>query len=262
MKWLLSTLLLMSVVSTVGCTHFPIQESQTEEKIQIVAHRGYSGIAPENTAAAFIAAGVHHADAIEYDIQISRDGVPVIIHDYTVDRTTNGKGKVKEKTFTELEQLHAGKGQKIPTLQDVLSIAKRYNLYMYPEIKGYVQEDDIDKMVQQVIDAGFEKKATMVSFHPNDLKRVRQLSKTLKIGYLVSSKAQFQASLQEAKEQGNAIISSNYKVILANPELVKQARNADVGVAVWTVDSPEIVSQLQKLGIHKVLTNQLINITL
>jgi glycerophosphoryl diester phosphodiesterase len=259
MKGLLVSMLLLSAVSMAGCSHFPIQEAQADEKTQMVAHRGYSSIAPENTASAFIAAGIHHADAIEYDIQISRDGVPVIIHDFSVDRTTNGKGKVKEKTFAELQGLNAGKGQKIPTLHDVLTIAQKYNLYMYPEIKGYVQEDDIDKMVQEVIGAGFEKRATMVSFHPGDLKHVRKLSKTLKIGYLVSNKIQFEAGLAEAKQQGNAIISSNYKVILTNPELVQQAHKADVGLAVWTVDSPEIAKQLEKLGVHKILTNKLIN---
>ncbi|MGZ4032509.1 MAG: glycerophosphodiester phosphodiesterase family protein, partial [Tumebacillaceae bacterium] len=86
------------------------------------------------------------------------------------------------------------------------------------------------------------------------------LSKTLKIGYLVADTTQFEKGLSEAKQQGNAILSCNYKMLLAHPELVQKANRAGIALAAWTVDSPDVVHRLEQLGIHKILTDKLIGL--
>jgi len=98
----------------------------------VIAHRGFSGGAPENTISAFKKAIEVGSDMIELDVRFSKDGEIVVIHDETLERTTTGKGRVIEKTISELKQLDAGSkfhssfsGEKIPTLRDVLQLAHR-----------------------------------------------------------------------------------------------------------------------------------------
>lgn len=90
--------------------------------MKIVAHRGGSNGTPENTLAAFRNALELRVDGVELDIQLSKDGVPVVIHDTTLDRTTNGTGEVNRYTFEELQQFDAGDGETIPYLGDVLDL--------------------------------------------------------------------------------------------------------------------------------------------
>ena len=119
---------------------------------EIFAHRGASGYAPENTMDAFKLAVKQGAEGIELDVQLSKDGIPVVIHDETIDRVTNGHGYVKDYTLEELKNFTIMKGKyqeyehsKIPTLEEVLVYAKKENLtvnielktgiYWYPEIE-------------------------------------------------------------------------------------------------------------------------------
>lgn len=88
----------------------------------VIAHRGAAGSYPENTLVSFSAALEMGADGVECDVQISADGVPVVIHDPTLERTTNGKGAVSELTLDEIRKLDAGRGEKVPTLDEVLDL--------------------------------------------------------------------------------------------------------------------------------------------
>lgn len=140
--------------------------------ITVAGHRGEPVVRPENTLSSFEAAIKDRAHAIEFDIQISKDGIPVIIHDQMVDRTTNGRGLVNSLRFDQLRALNAGsafrprfKGARIPTLLEVLQLAKQHQLLIYPEIKGYRTPEDIKIMIKQILNAGFEDHAVVESFH-------------------------------------------------------------------------------------------------
>src|SRR5690554_3040227 len=120
----------------------------------IYAHRGSSGTYPENTMEAFEAALQEGADGIELDIQLTKDGVPVIIHDETVDRTTDGKGWVKDFTFEELQRLDAGssfhtdyKGATIPSFEEFLQWFSKTDLLLNVELKsGVVRYPNIEEI--------------------------------------------------------------------------------------------------------------------
>src|SRR5579863_1834901 len=110
--------------------------------MEIFAHRGNSGEAPENTLAAFRQVAGVGADGVEFDVQLSRDGVPVVIHDETVDRTTDGKGAVAGLTLAQLQVLDAGKwfgaafaGERIPTLEAVLEVFRGASIRVNIELK-------------------------------------------------------------------------------------------------------------------------------
>lgn len=118
--------------------------SDEPTNIRLAAHRGETGLAPENTLPAFIAAKMNGYDTIETDVQFTSDGVPMILHDETVDRTSNGTGKLYELTYAQVRELDFGSwfddrfaGTKIPTLEETLLLAKNLNLKIYLEFKPF-----------------------------------------------------------------------------------------------------------------------------
>ncbi len=147
------------------------------------AHRGASAYAPENTLASFQLAFEQGARLIEFDVKLSADKQVVVIHDQTVDRTTNGKGKVNQLTLSTLKQMDAGfwfdekyRGERIPTLDEIFeSLGKR--LYMNVELTNYASPFDglVDKVSVLVKKHGMENRVLFSSFFPTNLIRARQL---------------------------------------------------------------------------------------
>ncbi|PFR91301.1 glycerophosphodiester phosphodiesterase [Priestia megaterium] len=233
-----------------------------QSDIEKIAHRGFSALAPENTLVAMELAVAYGADSLEWDTQISSDGVPVVIHDDSVDRTTNGTGIVKNMTLAQLKALDAGvkysplySGVTIPTLDEVLTFAKLKSKYIYPEIKNYRTTSDISIMVNKIVDYGFENNCVLQSFNHSDFYYVRAINKNITLGYLVSNETQFLSALTSAGADGNAMILSSAGVVLNNPSLVVLARNQGVGIAVWTVDSSYQVQDLISIGVNRFMSN-------
>lgn len=116
--------------------------AQSNQNIYVAAHRGWCSQYPENTMAAFIAAINLGVDQIETDVRITKDNELVLIHDPTLDRTTNGSGKVCDFTLAELKQLDAGRGEQIPTLRQLMELVKDHpTLTLDIELKEYPRED-------------------------------------------------------------------------------------------------------------------------
>ncbi len=246
------------------------------KELEIIAHRGYSAIAPENTMAAFYAAIEHQADSIEFDVQLSADGVPVIIHDATLDRTTNGTGKVIETTLEQLKELDAGywfnsvfAKEKIPTFQEVLSSIKPIKPPNSPVLKKFIYAEvkqaefwtttNIENLLQILIDEEWETQCIVACFNHNFLEKVRKYHPTLKLGYLVASVEEYTEKLPQAAADGNAMMLSQYNIVLNHPNLVQDTKNMGIDVGVWTVDNQEEFKQLTNLGIQRIITNSLIN---
>lgn len=147
----------------------------------IFAHRGASSYAPENTLASFELALALQADAIELDVKLSADGQVIVIHDSTVDRTTNGKGKVRDLTLAELKALDAGSsfspkfaGEKIPTLEEVFeAMGKR--TFINIELKNYTtRSDDLVELVCMLVKRyQLQKYVMFSSFFPSALSKAR-----------------------------------------------------------------------------------------
>ena len=145
-----------------------------EGKMMVAGHRGDSANCPENTVAAFRAAIEAGADMIETDVRLTRDGVPVLIHDRTVDRTTDGKGYVKDMTFAELRALNAGTKdvpQQIPTLEELLELLAATDVTLNLEVKEYHEEGNearsrecVDKCVALIERYGMGEKMLFNSF--------------------------------------------------------------------------------------------------
>jgi len=218
---------------------------------KIIAHRGASGHAPENTLAAFRLAIEHKADGIELDVMLTKDGYAVVIHDDTVDRTTDGSGRVKDFTLAELQALDAGNGEKIPTLQDVLAEFGGQCL-LNIELKNYSSPFDMLPVVvaKMLYQAGLADSVIISTFNPFNLPRFRRRCPGVKLGLLtVAGKA-------------NLWIWRLFRYDALHPhyEDVDQALVAAVNgrqrqVNVWTVDDPDEIRRLAALGVDSIITN-------
>lgn len=168
--------------------------SEVRNLTEIFAHRGSKGSHPENTIPAFFAAVRAGADGIELDVQLTKDGVPVVIHDETVNRTTNGSGLVKDFTLKELQKLDAHQGYKkrfralfkktkIPTLEEVLVVLGQYPLILNIELK--TDADDYPGIEEKVLELCNRRAGRLAflfcSFNLDTLARLRALDDTIKL---------------------------------------------------------------------------------
>ncbi|CAG7656443.1 glycerophosphodiester phosphodiesterase family protein [Paenibacillus allorhizosphaerae] len=241
------------------------QPSKSTKPFIVAGHRGYSAVAPENTMASFKAAMDNKADVLEFDVQISQDGVPVIIHDNTVDRTTSGKGEVKKLPLAQLQALDAGSkfnlrfaGEKIPTLKEVLDFAKSSTVTLYPEIKGYRTKEDIAIIMNELMSAGYEQRSVIQSFNYADFDTVRSISQKMKIALLVNNDmTQFMTALDKAVAYKNAALFVNSALLVKYPRLIDLAHLSEIDVVAWTVDDKNTASTLMDKGIDGIITNRL-----
>ncbi|WP_413163877.1 glycerophosphodiester phosphodiesterase [Capilliphycus salinus ALCB114379] len=238
--------------------------------LEIVAHRGFSAMAPENTLAAFTAAIEGGANSIEFDLQLSADGVPIIFHDETLDRITGTSGKVREKSLEELKQLNAGAwfgeqfvGETIPTLTEALNCFQRVEKFLYFDVKPHCQwsQTDVEKLIQQVREGGILEKCVITAFNEEFLQQVRSCCPEIKLGYFLTETTDYQQQLNKAIKAGNAILSCLFDVVLENPHFVEDSRTQGVDWVVWTVDRPEHFQELVDLGVKRIITNSLIGWT-
>jgi len=235
--------------------------------LEIIAHRGFSAIAPENTLAAFELAIARKANSIEFDIQLSADNVPVIFHDATLDRITGVSGKVREKNLSELQTLNAGKWfsdefseEKIPTLKAALAILKNVDKFLYFDVKPHCEWSDAEvaDFVNTLNGAGIKEKCVITSFSDKFLEQVRRVDDDLAIGQIVANLEAYKTQFSQAVANRDKLISSQYRILLENPPLIEASRSQGVDIVAWTVDDPADMQKLIDLGITRIVTNCLI----
>lgn len=212
-----------------------------------IGHRGASKAFPENTLAAFRGACDAGADLCELDVQLSRDGAVVVIHDDTVDRTTNGCGAVADLTLAELKSLDAGRGERIPTLEEVFAAtAGRCGLNVELKIAGL--EPQVAKIMRK---CNATESSMVSSFDWSALEAMRTLAPEIRAGVLAEKKPE---RMLEAATRMNAY-AVNPRYDLATPEFCAAAHERGFKVLVWTVDVPEAMRMLIEAGVDGIMTN-------
>ncbi len=203
----------------------------------IIGHRGAKAIEPENTLRA-LAKGMECADFVEIDVRMSRDNELVVIHDRTLERTTNGKGQVNDFTLEQLKELDAGKGEKIPTLKEVLDLVRGKGLII--EIKEAGREENICAVIKR----GFEN-IMLVSFSHQAIKNVKEMLPNLKTG-LIFSKV-FENPVQLALGiEANALLP---KLEITSRELVKKAHRHGLLIFPWTLNTEQEIKRAMDMGV-------------
>jgi glycerophosphoryl diester phosphodiesterase len=220
-----------------------------------IAHRGASGTFPENTLSAFRAAIGAGADMCELDVQLTRDGYVVVIHDDTVERTTDGKGEVAELTLEELKRLDAGArfkggvlmGERIPTLDEVFS-ATSGKCGLNIELKA----GGVEQQVAQIMQARNAFSDSIVSsFDWEYLKNIQQLHFNIRIALLAEEKP-IDLMTKAVAMRAHAI---NPRWDMVTPDLCKAAHERGLKVYTWTVDADARMRALAECGVDGIMTN-------
>ncbi|MFX3647462.1 MAG: glycerophosphodiester phosphodiesterase [Paenibacillus sp.] len=214
-----------------------------------VAHRGFSSIAPENTMAAFLMAMERpEVQWMELDVQLSRDGVPVIIHDFTLDRTTNGKGLVRETDWADLQRLDAGawknksyKGERIPALSELLDRScGRVRLNIELKTQGDMYPGLPAAVIHEVRKRHMQNDVVITSFEPSALIEVKKLAPEIQTGLIIDARP---GDLLTALRQMNCtFLSIGYTNV--DKSLMNEMRSAGIRVMAWTVDDKTIMKKL------------------
>jgi glycerophosphoryl diester phosphodiesterase len=220
-------------------------------KTKIIAHKGASGHAPENTMAAFQLALDHRADGFELDVKLSKDGHVVVIHDSTVDRTTNGTGRVNQLTLTQLQALDAGNGERIPTLEEVLTTFG-WRCLINIELKNYVSPfDRLPIAVAELLNNNGYANSVMIStFNPFNLRRFRKRCSTVKLGLLTERKL---AKYRLWQLFPHDALYPHFSDV--NQGLVEAVHAEQREINVWTVDDPHEIRRLAGLNVDGIITN-------
>ncbi len=226
-----------------------------------LAHRGANTHAPENTLAAFRKAVEVGADGLEFDVQLSRDGHVVVIHDEKLERTTNGSGLVKDYTLKELQRLDAGKwfgeefaGEKIPTIEQVFdefaSTGLLYNIELKSGIVLYPGLEE--KVIEAVKRRNLTDRVVISSFNHYSLVACRELNKEIRTGMLYVS------GLYEPWEYALKIGCYSVHPLfyhLQHPELVSGFRDHNLAIYAWTVNEPLYMELMVAGGIDAIITD-------
>ena len=231
-------------------------------RLSLQAHRGAAGLAPENTLAAFRMAIELGADAAEMDLQATKDGVVVVIHDDTVDRTTDGRGGIGDLTLAEIKRLDAGgkfasafRGERIPTLREVVDLVKasgkdrfRLNLEIKFAEGREGQPVDLEEQVLAVLrETGFVNRVIVQSFHHPSVAKVKGLAPTIPAGLLVGQRRQPPDPVAAVRRHRADYYAPHHSLVTT--DLLRTLHQAGIPVVSWTVNDPADMRRLISLGL-------------
>jgi glycerophosphoryl diester phosphodiesterase len=230
--------------------------------VAAIAHRGgptTSGT-PENTLAAFRAAIDSGADWLELDVRSTRDGVLVALHDASVDRTTDGSGLIAELTFEEARALDAGAGERIPTVQEVIELAKASGASILPEIKDGPRHPAVaPALVDLLRSEGFEDRTIIQAFDAETLVTLRELAPGIRTCWLTGL-----GQLDLADPPADApYVCPMGEMLLLNPDAVRGAHEAGRRVLAWwlAAESPATNRILEAYGVDGLIVDDLRSVT-
>ena len=216
-------------------------------RVMRIGHRGAAGHAPENTLAAIqkgIALGVN---SVEIDVRRTADGVLVVLHDATVNRTTNGKGRVDRMCLRDIKKLDAGDGEHIPTLEEVFKVVEgKTGLILELKIRGAAQQT-----AEAVREAGFRDSVIYASFLHDELQHVQTVDPDASLMVLFGGLSR--ASVARAVKYGSSCAGLRHEK--ATRGLVESFHRSGLRVFVYTADAPSDIQRALSLGVDGVISN-------
>ncbi|MCX5889707.1 MAG: glycerophosphodiester phosphodiesterase family protein [Deltaproteobacteria bacterium] len=216
--------------------------------INIIGHRGAPAEEPENTLRSFRRALDLGVAAVELDVQLTRDGRLAVIHDETLDRTTNGHGRVRDFTLAALKKLDAGQGEPIPALEEVLELA-RGRAHLAVELK---QPEAVPALLEFFRQHRAFGAAMVISFWHLALKVLKEAEPRLETGALMVGCPANPAGLAQAAKTSTLVL--NYRYV--DPDLVDTAHRRNIEVIVWNIDEPEILQRYLDMEVDAICTNR------
>ena len=229
-------------------------------RTSVWAHRGASGYAPENTLPSFIKAIDMKADGIELDVQKTKDGKLVVIHDESVYRVSGKKGFVRNYTYDELKELNVNKkfpqyGKvSIPTLEEVYSLVKGTELIINVELKNGIVfyenlEEDIMLLTKKM---GLEDRIIYTSFNHYSIVKMKEIDPSIKVGFLYEDG--YINMPRYAEKHGVEALHPAFHN-LQYDKFIKGCKKRGIEIRPWTINDPKDMKKLCKLGINGIITN-------
>ncbi|WP_079479809.1 glycerophosphodiester phosphodiesterase [Halobacillus salinus] len=229
-------------------------------KTLIYAHRGASKLAPENTMPAFELAAAAGAEGIETDVQLTKDNVPVLIHDENLRRTTNGKGFVQDYTYDQLRLLDAGSwfsskfsNVAIISLDEFLQWFQKQAMVLNIELKTNVIEyKNIERIVYEALKRHQVLDRTVISsFNSNSIIRMHEINPAVRTAFLTSTKRR--DLVEYAKSLGANDLHIKHRLL--DKKLVKQCHRANMDLRIYTVNRPNMMKKCYKLKVDGIFTD-------
>ena len=235
----------------------------------IIGHRGASAVAPENTIAAFREAIAVGADGIEFDVRLTRDGIPVVIHDSTLRRTGGLPHRVADLTWAEIKKVDVGSwfsatfvNETVPSLAELFTLFQSNNSTLYLEMKSDVASEQralAEACVKAIDEHSLKERVIVECFQLPALRIVKEIDPA--IGTVALFEPSFtnpsvlsdQRIINQARDAGAAALALHHR--LARESLVRKAKDLGLHVAVWTVDDPAWIERAKKIGIDALITN-------
>jgi glycerophosphoryl diester phosphodiesterase len=228
---------------------------------RVVAHRGYSSVTPENTLAATAAGARSGADWVEIDVATSADGVPYVLHDNTVDRTTAGTGALPSLQSSYLDGLETGAwfspaftGQPLPRFDAMLEEFQRSAVDLLLEIKGPETPAELERVIGMVRERGMIGRTLLQSFDLQVLRDARAIAPDLRLGLLRGSLDADPLAI--SRELDVVTYNPSWGAIRGRPDLIERLNEAGVAVMPYTVDSAGDWAQMRSAGVDAVITNK------
>jgi glycerophosphoryl diester phosphodiesterase len=238
------------------------------QKVQVVAHRGASGYAPETTLESYRLALKMNVDYVEMDIHMLRDGTLVAIHDPDVKRTTDGKGQISELTLTALKTFDAGSwfnrahprkarpefiGLRVPTLQEIFDLIRQSSVGCYIEIKDPDRyPPELESSLLSLLQKNrMEKRSQIISFSAQSIAKVKALDSSIQTGLLISRRR------KDPVGDALAVFADELAIRhgIADASVVDAAHEKGLSVSVWTVDLESDMKRMIAIGVDRIITN-------
>lgn len=263
--WLLASLLVVVIVldPNAASASSPMQQHgalQRSEGVGIVAHRGAAALAPENTLAAFRIAIEQGADFIETDVQLTADGVPVLMHDTEVDRTTNGRGPLSAHTFEALRALDAGTwfspefaGEPVPTLDEFLQLLDPAPTRAFVELKGEWPAERVGTVVEALRQRSLAYRVVLASFEHETLEAVRDQAP--EYATILLTRQLDRRTVDYAIASRFSAVCARGKLLAEHPEEIEMLGRAGIGAIAYTLNSPKQWKRASRLGIDFFVTD-------
>ncbi len=221
---------------------------------QRIAHRGGLAYAPENTLAAFQNGIDQGVDWLEFDVQMTKDGALVVIHDETVDRTTNGTGAVRDMTLDQVRSLDAGRGEQVPTFLEVIQLAKSHGVKILPETKSaHLYPGVEEKMLRELEHTAYLDHTVIQSFEADSLEKLHRLNPQARLCALYGL-----WRLNLTSPPGDAqYVCPMAEMVLLYPAMVRQAHREGRQVFAYfgVTEHPIVLSAVRFLGADGLIVN-------
>jgi glycerophosphoryl diester phosphodiesterase len=223
---------------------------QNERNFLKIAHMGASAYAPENTLRSIRKALKMNVNAVEVDVQASKDGHLIVFHDLTLKRVTKMNILVKDLTFSELKRINVGDGERIPTLEEVFQciLGKGVDLIIELKVPGITQ-----KVYHIIKKHGYVENVIVDSFFHKEIYKIKSLCKMLKTGIDLSCMPIDAVSL--AQKAHADYILMEHENLLFHADFPEYLHRNGIGVIVWTIDEIDLLKKIVRMGVDGVMTN-------